>query len=47
MCPNESVITTTKTVENRGYLVGVRTVATCGLFGEERDAITVGATSHF
>jgi hypothetical protein len=31
----------------RGYLVGVRTIATCGLFGEERVAITVGATSHF
>jgi len=25
----------------RGYSVGVRTIATCGLFGEERDAVTV------
>ena len=29
-----------------GCLVGVRTSATRGMFGEERDAVTVGATSH-
>ena len=31
----------------RGYSVRVRTFAECGMFGEEREAVTVGATSHF
>jgi len=46
MCPMK-VLPLTKTVDNRGYLVGVRSSARCGDFGEERVAITVGATSHF
>lgn len=33
--------------KNGGNSVGVRMLAICGTFGEERDAVKVGATSHF
>jgi hypothetical protein len=46
MCPVKRQLLT-ETVENGGNSVWVRMLAICGTFGEERDAVKVGATSHF
>jgi hypothetical protein len=46
MCPMK-VLSLTETVEKWGYSVRVRMLAKCGTFGEERVAVTAGATSHF